>query len=173
MRLKKTIIQRKYTTLKSQISVQTLPIMKRYIILSLLLISQLADAQHTTTTTEHLRAQQAIHDVFQAFSDASIEKIQQVTTADVKILEHGEVWTLDSIRFYFNKPRPADFKRINTLEFFQTEVKGDMAFVSYWNTADIRSNNKDRKVKWLESAVLVMEGGRWRVRMLHSTRVQY
>jgi hypothetical protein len=48
-----------------------------------------------------------------------------------------------------------------------------MAFVSYWNTADIRSNKKDRKVKWLESAVLVMDKGRWKVKMLHSTRVQY
>jgi hypothetical protein len=117
--------------------------------------------------------QQVIHDVFQAFSDASLSKMEQVVTTDVKILEHGEVWTLDSIRFYFDKPRPADFRRINKLEFFQTEVKENMAFVSYWNSAEIRANNKDRKVKWLESAVLVMEGGRWRVRMLHSTRVQY
>jgi hypothetical protein len=111
--------------------------------------------------------------VFQAFSEGSITKMEEVVTTDVKILEHGEVWTLDSVRFYFGKPRAADFKRINTLDFFQTEVNENMAFVSYWNTADISANNKDRKIKWLESAVLVMEGGRWKVQMLHSTRVQY
>jgi hypothetical protein len=122
--------------------------------------------------SEHLKVRQVIHTVFEAFSEANIEKMEQAATDDVNILEHGEVWTLDSIRHYFKRPRPADFKRINTLEFFQTEVSKEMAFVSYHNTAAIRTNGKDRSVKWLESAVLVKEEGLWKVKMLHSTRIQ-
>lgn len=149
-----------------------IPTMKlRFTFVLILLVNSTMAQQNPTA--DQKKVQQVIHDVFQAFSDASIAKMEQVVTTDVNILEHGEVWTLDSIRFYFNKPRPSDFKRINTLEFFQTEVTDGMAFVSYWNTADIRANNKDRKVKWLESAVMVMDGGRWKVKMLHSTRVQY
>lgn len=122
-------------------------------------------------THEQRNVQQVIDKVFEAFSDGSIEKMEQAVTSDVNILEHGEVWTLDSIRFYFNKPRPADFKRINTLEFFQSDVTEKMAFVSYHNTAAIHANNKDRIVRWLESAVLVKEGEVWKVKMLHSTRI--
>jgi hypothetical protein len=122
-------------------------------------------------TPEQRTVQLVIDKVFEAFSEGSIEKMKQVVTSDVNILEHGEIWTLDSIRFYFNKSRPADFKRINTLEFFQSEVTGKMAFASYHNTAAIHANNKDRIVRWLESAVLVKEGEVWKVKMLHSTRI--
>jgi hypothetical protein len=114
--------------------------------------------------------QQIVEKAFQAFSDASIKSMEEVVTADVKILEQGEVWTLDSIRYYFRKKRPADYKRVNTLEFFQTEVQGKMAFVSYHNRADFHANNKDRTVNWLESAVLVNDKGKWKIKMLHSTR---
>jgi hypothetical protein len=122
--------------------------------------------------TDQQQVQQVLHLIFEAFSEGSIAKMEQALTPDVNILETGEVWTLDTIRSYFAKPRPADFKRINTLDFFQTEVEGKMAFVSYHNTAAIHANGKDRMVKWLESAVLVKQGQSWKVKMLHSTRLE-
>jgi Domain of unknown function (DUF4440) len=121
---------------------------------------------------EQQQVQQVLRVVFEAFSEGSVAKMEEVVTLDVKILETGEVWTLDTIRSYFARPRPADFKRINTLDFFQTEVAGEMAFVSYHNTAAIHANGKDRILKWLESAVLVKQGKSWRVKMLHSTRLK-
>src|SRR5688572_32918120 len=124
------------------------------------------------TQSEKQQVQQVVHLVFDALSEGNIAKMEQAVTADVTILETGEVWTLDTIRSYFRKPRPADFKRVNTLDFFQTEVQGKMAFVSYHNTAAIHANGKDRMVKWLESAVLVKQGKSWRVKMLHSTRLK-
>jgi hypothetical protein len=130
----------------------------------------------TTTAVAQLaeqqQVQQVLRQVFEAFSEGSFSKMEQTLTPDVKILETGEVWTLDTIRLYFEKSRPADFKRVNTLDFFQTEVEGKMAFVSYHNTAAIHANGKDRTVKWLESAVLVRQGKSWRVKMLHSTRLK-
>ena len=122
--------------------------------------------------TDQQQVQQILRLVFEAFSEGSVAKMEQALTPDVKILETGEVWTLDTIRSYFARLRPADFKRINTLDFFQTEVEGKMAFVSYHNTAAIHANGKDRMVKWLESAVLVKQGKSWRVKMLHSTRLE-
>ncbi|HEY0652577.1 MAG TPA: nuclear transport factor 2 family protein [Chryseosolibacter sp.] len=118
------------------------------------------------------RPEDAIHHVFEALSEGSITKMQDAVTPDVKILEHGVVWTMDSLRFYLTKKRPDDFRRTNSFEFFQSEVSGNMAFVSYHNRADIHANNKDRIVKWLESAVLVRDGRGWKVKMLHSTRLE-
>lgn len=119
-----------------------------------------------------LQPQQVIELMFEAFSDGSMTKMQQAVTSDVKILEDGVVWNLDTIQFYLGKKRPADYKRVNTFDFFQTEVTEKMAFVSYHNRADIHANNKDRTVKWLESAVLVQENNLWKVKMLHSTRLK-
>ena len=116
--------------------------------------------------------QDAIKLVFDAFSEGNITKMEQAVTPDVKILEHGVVWNLDTIRAYLAKKRPDDFRRVNTFDFFQIEVTDKMAFMSYHNRADIHANNKDRTVKWLESAVLVKENGSWRVKMLHSTRLE-
>ena len=122
--------------------------------------------------TEQQQVQQGLRKVFEAISEGSVAKMEEAVTPDVKFLETGEIWTLDTIRSYFAKPRPADFKRVNTLDFFQTEVEGKMAFVSYHNTAAIHANGKDRIVKWLESAVLVKQGRSWKVTMLHSTRLK-
>jgi hypothetical protein len=146
--------------------------MKYKTLLFLLLMLSLNSYSQQQPTLEEREVQQVIDVVFEAFSEGSIGKMETAVTPDVNILEHGEVWTFDSIKFYFNKPRPADFKRINTLEFFKTEISGNMAFVSYHNTADIHANDKDRKLKWLESAVLVREGKTWKVKMLHSTRMR-
>jgi hypothetical protein len=135
----------------------------------LLLSFQVCSAQHNSNT---LKPEDVIRQVFEALSDGNLEKMEQVVTPDIKILEHGVVWTMDSIRFYVAKKRPADFKRINSLDFFQSEISEKMAFVSYHNRADIHANNKDRTVKWLESAVLVKEKNVWKVKMLHSTRLE-
>jgi hypothetical protein len=142
-----------------------------FLTLALALLGTFVNAQKKPSADE-LAVQQTIHNVFEAFSEISISKMEKALTADAAILEHGEVWTLDSVRSYFEKPKPADFKRINTLEFFQTEVTKDMAFVSYHNTAAFHTDKRDWSVKWLESAVLVKQGNAWKVKMLHSTRLQ-
>ena len=139
------------------------------LIASILFVTITAIAQKPT---EQQQIHQVLTLVFEAISDGSIVKMEEAVTPDVKILETGEVWTLDTIRSYFSRPRPADFKRINTLDFFQTEVEGKMAFVSYHNTAAIHADGKDRLVKWLASAVLVKQGKSWKVKMLHSTRLK-
>jgi hypothetical protein len=121
---------------------------------------------------EKQRVQQVIIEMFEAFSTADLQKMEQAVTPDINILEQGEVWTMDTIIVYLKKPRPTDFKRTNAFDFFKTEVKADHAFVCYYNMATIHADNKDRNLKWLESAVLVKRANKWRIKMLHSTRVR-
>ena len=130
---------------------------------------------HTAFSQQQLidtsRPEEVIKLVFEALSEANMSKMEQAVTPDIKILEHGVVWTLDTIRTYMAKKRPQDFRRVNSFEFFQRDVRDNMAFLSYHNRADIHANNKDRTIKWLESAVLVKVGQQWKVKMLHSTRL--
>lgn len=136
----------------------------------ILLLSTFTYAQNKKASK--LSPEQVIEQVFDGFSEGNVSKIENVATSDFKILEHGEIWTIDTLRTRLARKRPADFKRINSFEFFQREVTDKMAFVSYHNRADVHANNQDRVVKWLESAVFVKENGEWKVKMLHSTRVE-
>jgi ketosteroid isomerase-like protein len=121
--------------------------------------------------SEEQKVQQVLVVLFDALAENDLTKMQEYMTQDIRILEHGVIWNMDTVVALSRKPRPANFKRINTINFFQTEVRDDFAFASYHNRADINSAGGERKVAWLESAVLVKEEGKWKVKMLHSTRV--
>ena len=47
-----------------------------------------------------------------------------------------------------------------------------MAWVSYWNKAEIRRATELRIIVWLESAVMVKVDDEWKIQLLHSTRVE-
>jgi ketosteroid isomerase-like protein len=141
--------------------------MTKILTLICLLSSNLVFAQ----SSEDQQVRQVLINLFEALSENNLTEMQKFMTPDIKILEHGLIWNMDTLVAITAKPRPANFKRVNTIDFFQTEVHGDFAFVSYNNKADISSSAGKRNVTWLESAVLVRSGGKWRVKLLHSTRV--
>jgi hypothetical protein len=66
----------------------------------------------------------------------------------------------------------SNVKRINAFEFIQTEQSGNVAWVSYHNSARFISGEREQVVRWLESAVLVKTKGKWKIQLLHSTKVK-
>ncbi len=131
-----------------------------------------ATAAQTKPSAEALPVQQAITGVFDGFSALSLEKIMQHCTPDITILEDGVVWNADSIATAFKRMEGVAFKRVNSFNFMQTEVRGNTAWTSYFNQADMQINGTPRQVRWLESAVLVKEAGGWKVKVLHSTVIR-
>lgn len=51
------------------------------------------------------------------------------------------------------------------------EVECNMALVTYVNDGSLTEAGAKRPLSWMESATLVHDGQRWRIRFLHSTRV--
>jgi len=121
---------------------------------------------------EDRKVQEVVINFFEALSENDAGKMQEFVSADFTILEHGVIWTMDSVMALTRRPRPSGFKRTNHLDFFQTVLNKSMAFVSYHNMAEISTAEAKRTVKWLESAVLVKEDHRWKLKMLHSTRLK-
>lgn len=138
------------------------------LIASLVFITNIVLAQ---PSSEDQKVQDVVVHFFEGLSERNLEKIQECTTPDFTILEHGVIWNIDTLVAFAARPLPAGFKRINTFDFFQTEVRKDMAFISYHNKADISTPGEQRTVQWLESAVFVKDGGSWKMKMLHSTRL--
>lgn len=148
------------------------PMKNMFLAAAFLLAALLPAAAQTKPSAEALPVQQAIAGVFDGFSALSLEKIMRHCTPDVTILEDGVVWNADSIATAFKRMEGVDFKRVNSFNFLQTEVRGNTAWTSYYNQADVQVNGKPRQLRWLESAVLVKESGGWKVKVLHSTVVR-
>ena len=121
--------------------------------------------------SEETKVQEAITTVFDGIAHANFPEIKSVLADDFILLEHGEVWNQDSVSNIVARVGQKKVKRINMLDFQKTEILGNTAYVYYWNTADISFNNETRRVRWLESAVLIKKNGAWKIQLLHSTRI--
>src|SRR5215203_1954438 len=108
---------------------------------------------------------------FDGLSEINPDKLKAYATADFILLEEGQVWNMDTLITRVTAPRNPGMRRINKFEFIKTEQTGNIAWVSYHNTADFSLNEKQQRVQWLESAVLRKESGRWKIKLLHSTRI--
>lgn len=114
----------------------------------------------------------AIAGFFNGLSLVDTDTLQYHTTSDFHLLEDGHVWNLDTLIAKVMPRKNSKIQRTNSFVFIKTERKGDMAWVSYNNTADFRLGEKQQTVKWLESAVLIRKKGRWKIQMLHSTKLK-
>lgn len=123
-------------------------------------------------------AQQLIQDIFDnVWSGTDTSFVRRYQTDDFVILEHGEVWTNDTIRNWQlgqAANRPADAPaRLNSFDFFRTEQNGDEIWMAYHNTAHWVDAERDTvgTMGWLESAVAARTSEGWKLRMMHSTRM--
>ncbi|RZK81244.1 MAG: nuclear transport factor 2 family protein [Pedobacter sp.] len=112
---------------------------------------------------------QVVVDFFDGLAELKEEKLKVNTTKDFLLLEDGMVWTVDSLTKGFDGMRKASIKRVNSFQFIKTDIKGNTAWVSYYNKATITRGDNNRVIEWLESAVLIREGKDWKINLMHST----
>ena len=109
---------------------------------------------------------------FDGLTDVDSMKLKATTTNDFLLLEVGEVWNMDTLMHKITMSKNPNRKRVNTFKFIKTEQKNDVAWVSYFNTADISMGERKQSIRWLESAVLLRQGKEWKIKLLHSTRMR-
>lgn len=122
------------------------------------------------SNSKNLHPEKTIVAAFDSIAQLDIDRLKSHCTDDIIIIENGTIWNLDSL-IQRLLPRKSDtsFKRINKIDFLQTEIEGNTAWTYYINQASGISNNKPFEVKWIESAVLIKQNGNWKIKMLHST----
>jgi hypothetical protein len=109
--------------------------------------------------------------MFKGLAELSIEQIRNSSTDDLIILEHGEIWNMDTVVAILNKLKALKPVRVNSFDFIKTEVRDQTAWVAYQNKAIVTINGQKVDYHWLESAVLVKQGNDWKIKMLQSTRL--
>jgi hypothetical protein len=121
---------------------------------------------------EQSKPNQAIIKFFDGVATVDTTLMKKYTTDNFLLLEDGMVWNLDTLTSKLKSSRTTSFKRINDFKFIKTTIKGKMAWVAYYNSAEITSNGNKRNLQWMESAVLVKHGKDWKIQLLHSTRLK-
>ncbi len=112
-----------------------------------------------------------VKELFAAMSNHDGQAMQATATVDFQLLEHGEDWTMQQL-IDAVQPKGKPYERKNFFSQIRARQKGDMAWISYWNKAEIAREGATRTVVWLESAVMIKEDERWKVQLLHSTRLE-
>jgi ketosteroid isomerase-like protein len=113
---------------------------------------------------------QPVKELFAAMSRQDSQAMLDNSTEDFQLLEHGEDWTMEMLANAI-QPKGEPYDRRNFFKQIRARQEGDVAWISYWNKAEIRRSSGLRTVVWLESAVIVRERDRWKVQLLHSTRL--
>ncbi|MEO6252962.1 MAG: nuclear transport factor 2 family protein [Ferruginibacter sp.] len=147
--------------------------MKKYALAAILILlpAFYAVAQNNLTADEKT-VQQVVNNMFDAIATRDTINLKLQCTADILILESGATWNMDTLIQKISPNPPADFKRINTIDFIDTKISGNTAWTTFNNRADITRNGQRGFIIWLETAILVKERKKWKVKVLHSTLVK-
>ena len=113
---------------------------------------------------------QPVKELFAAMARHDGKAMRATSTEDFQLLEHGEDWSMNRL-IEAVQPKGKPYERRNFFRQIRVRENGDVAWVSYWNKAELRRAGGLRTVVWLESAVMVKEDGEWKVQLLHSTRL--
>lgn len=142
-------------------------------LLCFVLVLQVATAIQAQSTSQiQEKIQQSVVGLFSALTNADTTALKRSCTEDVRFYEYGQIWTIDTLiqKVMQSKSIP-DFKRTNSFEFVSTTVNKQTAWVTYYLQSDITRNGKEDIIKWMETIVLLKETGKWKVAVLHSTRL--
>lgn len=141
--------------------------MKR--IAAFILFTVVATHTYGQESTPDKLVQATIINFFDGIARLDDAAMKAEVTSDFTLVEHGQIMNVDSLITYLGPLKGKNIKRVNKIDFIKTEQTGNAAIVVYYNTADLTMGDKQRTIKWLESAVLVKGNGAWKIKLLHST----
>jgi hypothetical protein len=142
--------------------------MKKIVIITLTVIFSTA----SFAQKDKSKIEAGIVGFFNGMSLVNADTLRFYSMPDFQLLENGEVWDLDTLISKVMPRKDSKILRVNKFEFIRTEQAGNMAWVTYHNFAEFNLGEKKQTVHWMESAVLVKDEGRWKLQMLHSTKLK-
>ena len=120
------------------------------------------------TLAEHPPEFDPVVKIFSGLSYSDKELIKSVTTTDFLLLEMGEVWDRD---FLLPLVKPDGGKRNNYFGVISVSKFDGVALINYWNKATIVKDDAESSLAWLESVVAVETKTGWKLKQMHSTRI--
>ena len=144
---------------------------KTNLLLTSILFCTIIHAQ--STNKEEQAVQQAVENMFTALTAVDTVTLKTLVTTDVRFYEYGEAWPLDTlIKLITQSASAPGFKRTNQFQFVKTVVRNEKAWVTYYLQSIVTRNGKEETINWMETVALLKENNKWKVELLHSTRIE-
>jgi hypothetical protein len=121
---------------------------------------------------EQATIHQTVESMFATLSSDDTAALKTFVTSNVRFYEYGQVWPIDTlIQDVIQIKSIKDFKRTNRFDFVSTTIHKQTAWVTYYLESIITADGKLDTLNWLETVVLVKQKGKWKIDVLHSTRI--
>lgn len=140
-----------------------------------LLVSQAAHATNPSCpepTQARAEVEQTIRDFFVALRGEGDVAFEDVTTSSMYSFDVGERFEGRALADVIIEALGEGVEINWTLGPMDTKVACDVAWSQWENTGSAGTPPDVRPVRWLESAVLVYEDGRWKIDFFHSQRAR-
>lgn len=142
------------------------------LLLSTIFLTLFLQAQESLTKDQQ-QVQQSVINLFEALSNRDSVNLKNYCTGDIALFENGSTWNVDTLILKAITLNTAtDFKRSNNIDFINTTVKKDIAWATYNLYSEITRNGKLSTVQWMETVVVIKEGKKWKIKVLHSTLIK-
>jgi ketosteroid isomerase-like protein len=142
------------------------------LLILVLSLSRVVQAQQSLTKDQQ-DVQNTVINFFETLSNRDSVALKNYCTAEVLFIEYGQVWNLDTlVRKAIRLNTASDFKRINSLDFITSYVDKNTAWTTYNLHSEIIRDGKKTTIQWLETIVAMKVKDRWKIRVLHSTRIK-
>jgi ketosteroid isomerase-like protein len=129
-----------------------------------------ASDSRPTPAEDEAAVKQTLIDWYAAYSGSDEAHYRSFVAEEYVLLENGTIMGLDDdVKLMRN--RPGGYGRKDAFDFGSVRLHGDLAYTTYFLQSEIVDDKQVRQRKWLESAILRRIDRRWRVALLHSTRI--
>lgn len=128
-------------------------------------------AQASTVTADEEAVAQTLRLMYVALTKEDAAQLRAVTTSDFYAFDGGEKFTGEELVALIKSAHAVGKTFVWTVPAPKVRIEGTVAWITYLNRGTVQDAAGKKDVSWLESAVLLKEGGTWRIQFFHSTRV--
>ena len=116
---------------------------------------------------------QVLKKTYEALGNYDVQSYLENCTEDYLLVENGEfIWTLEQEIDHFKKNQNLDIIRKDRFKIHTLKIVDDFAYIVYDLWSEMEKNNLVRKFHWVESSILRKDGEKWKVELIHSTKIE-
>lgn len=142
--------------------------MKYSLLIFFLIVSMKIFSQGKNDSIEII---QLLKDDYKTMVTSDIKKHMAYCTDDYLLIENGEVWNMEKEAEYYKQNTRRVIERSDYFDFKYIKISGNTAYAVYNLKSDIRESGKLTQKNWNESAIFRKIDGRWKIALIHSTKI--
>jgi proline iminopeptidase len=134
--------------------------------------SRAADPVCQESPADRTQVVEAVRTMYAALTTDNLNLFHSVASKDFYAYDGGKRFDGDALMNAIKALHAAGRTYVWTVNEPEVHISCGTAWITYVNKGSMRDASGVTPLKWLESAVLRQDSGRWRIHFFHSTRVQ-